>query len=62
MKQLFSLVGIDKEQDIDKDTVDFIYDFVEKSGGMEVLKKEMKQRPPPPAPPSGGECPGLCGF
>ncbi|XP_076447421.1 actin nucleation-promoting factor WAS-like [Babylonia areolata] len=54
MKQLFSLVGIDKEEEIDKDTVDFIYDFVEKSGGMEVLRKEMKQRPPPPAPPSGG--------
>ncbi|KAL8594072.1 hypothetical protein ACOMHN_016451 [Nucella lapillus] len=55
MKQLFSLVGIDKEEEIDKDTVDFIYDFVEKSGGMDVLRKEMlqQQRPPPPAPPSG---------
>lgn len=53
MKQLFQLVGIDKEEQIDKDTVDFIYDFVEKSGGMEVLRKEMKQRPPPPAPPGG---------
>ena len=53
MKQLFTLVGIDQDEQVDKDTVDFIYDFVEKSGGMEVLRKEMKQQPPPPAPPSG---------
>ena len=30
MKELFHMVGIDKEEQVDKDTIDFMYDFVEK--------------------------------
>ncbi|XP_070192688.1 actin nucleation-promoting factor WASL-like isoform X2 [Littorina saxatilis] len=55
MKELFNLVGIDPgETEVDKDTVDFIYDFVEKSGGIEAVRQELKQRPIPPAIPAGG--------
>ncbi|GFO28829.1 wiskott-aldrich syndrome protein [Plakobranchus ocellatus] len=52
MQMLFQSVGI--TEDVDKETVDFIYDFVEKHGGMEAVKKDLgsvkagMQRPPPP--------------
>ena len=51
MKSLFEQVGINNTTDIDKDTVEFIYDFVEQHGGIQKIKEEMKQKPPP-APPS----------
>jgi hypothetical protein len=53
MKNLFNSVGISDNDQVDKETLDFIYDFVEKNGGIEQVKKEMKSRPPPPPPPSG---------
>lgn len=52
MKYLFKSVGISDNDQVDKETLDFIYDFVEKNGGIEQVKKEMN-RPPPPPPPSG---------
>lgn len=52
MKNLFYSVGISDNDVVDKETIDFIYDFVEKNGGIEQVKKEMKIGPPPPPPPS----------
>ena len=39
MQMLFQSVGI--TEDVDKETVDFIYDFVEKHGGIEAVKKDL---------------------
>ena len=50
MKELFHMVGIEDEKAVDKETLDFIYDFVDKSGGIEAVRKEVR-RPPPPTPP-----------
>ena len=50
MKTLFEQVGINNATDIDKDTVDFIYDFVEQHGGIQKIKEEMKQKPAPATP------------
>ncbi|XP_064606131.1 LOW QUALITY PROTEIN: actin nucleation-promoting factor WASL-like [Liolophura sinensis] len=52
MKTLFQSVGID--EGVDKETVDFIYDFVEQYGGLDAVKKDIASRPAPPPPPSGG--------
>ncbi|CAL1534562.1 unnamed protein product, partial [Lymnaea stagnalis] len=55
MRNLFQSVGIAQDQEVDKETVDFIYDFVEKHGGMDAVKKEFggsKSMPPPPPPGS----------
>jgi hypothetical protein len=49
MQQLFKMVGIGKDTQVDKETVDFIYNFVEKNGGMEAVQAEIR-RPPPPVP------------
>ncbi|XP_050414103.2 actin nucleation-promoting factor WASL [Patella vulgata] len=53
MQNLFQSVGISSDDPVDKETVDFIYDFVEKHGGMDAVKKEIAGRPAPPPPPSG---------
>lgn len=53
MKSLFEQVGITNTTDVDKETVDFIYDFVEQHGGIDKIKEEMKKRPPPPPSFSG---------
>ncbi|OWF35295.1 Wiskott-Aldrich syndrome protein [Mizuhopecten yessoensis] len=50
MKGLFESVGIDENEVVDKETVDFIYDFVEQHGGIDAVKAEMASRPPPDAP------------
>ena len=51
MKELFDMVGV--KDDTDKETIDFIYDFVNKSGGIEAVREEIKkERPLPPPPPS----------
>lgn len=52
MRTLFQSVGLTEDNDLDKDTVDFIYDFVEKHGGIDAIRQEIK-RAPPPAPPAG---------
>ncbi|ESO83677.1 hypothetical protein LOTGIDRAFT_169157 [Lottia gigantea] len=50
MHNLFQSVGINS--DVDEDTVEFIYDFLEKHGGIDAVKKEIAQRPAPPPPPT----------
>ncbi|CAG5128912.1 unnamed protein product, partial [Candidula unifasciata] len=59
MQRLFQSVGIKPEDKVDKEVVDFIYDFVEKHGGIEAVKKEFgpgsaKAMPPPPPPANRG--------
>jgi len=54
MKSLFEQIGIN-QSNADEDTIDFIYDFVEKHGGLDAVKKEMAKQLPP-APPSGKAC------
>ncbi|KAH3865289.1 hypothetical protein DPMN_028328 [Dreissena polymorpha] len=51
MKTLFEQIGIEQSQ-VDEETIDFIYDFVEKQGGIDALRKEMAQQKctPPPTP------------
>ena len=39
MKDLMQSAGITESQMQDKETVDFIYDFIEKRGGMEAVKQ-----------------------
>ena len=43
MKTLFEQIGIEQSQ-VDEETIDFIYDFVEKQGGIDALRKEMAQQ------------------
>ena len=50
MKDLFTSVGIKDGDIVDEETVEFIYDFVDKYGGIDAVKKEMASRPPPAAP------------
>ena len=60
LKSLFEQVGISEKQLAeDKEMATFLYDFIEKNGGIEAVKKEQAaRRAPPPvpvAPPSAGE-------
>ena len=52
-KKLFELVGLTEEQKQTKETMEFLYDFVEKRGGIEnvtrEIQMEMKAAPPPPS-------------
>ncbi|KAK7486732.1 hypothetical protein BaRGS_00022016 [Batillaria attramentaria] len=53
MQQLFQSVGISGDSQVDKETVDFIYDFVEKHGGIEAVRAPPPpSRGPVPPPPS----------
>lgn len=51
MKQLLESIGLTSNQEVDKETLSFIYDFVEKNGGIDAVKKEMNQKQHPPTPP-----------
>ena len=42
-KELFSLVGVTDEQMQKKETMDFIYDFVEKRGGIDNVRREIEK-------------------
>ena len=42
-KDLFSLVGVTAEQMQKKETMDFIYDFVEKRGGIDNVRREIEK-------------------
>ena len=42
-KELFSLVGVTAEQMQKKETMDFIYDFVEKRGGIDNVRREIEK-------------------
>lgn len=46
-----------KNQLEDRDTREFIYDFIIKHGGREAAVQEVKQRPAPPSPVSGPPVP-----
>ena len=41
-KKLFHLVGVTEDQMQTKETMDFIYDFVEKRGGIENVTREIE--------------------
>ena len=46
MKALFEQIGIDDQSNVDEETIDFIYDFVDKHGGVEALRKELPSKSP----------------
>ncbi|XP_047430904.1 WASP like actin nucleation promoting factor b isoform X5 [Mugil cephalus] len=61
LKNLFDMCGISEAQLKDKETSKVIYDFIEKKGGVEAVKNELRRQgpprwsaPPPPPPPSRG--------
>ncbi|KAI5094258.1 neural Wiskott-Aldrich syndrome protein [Silurus meridionalis] len=55
LKKLFDMCGISEAQLKDKETSKDIYEFIEKRGGVEAVKSELRrQAPPPPPPPSRG--------
>ncbi|XP_066524629.1 WASP like actin nucleation promoting factor b isoform X2 [Hoplias malabaricus] len=54
LKKLFDMCGISEAQLKDKETSKVIYDFIEKSGGVEAVKDELRRQAPPPPPPSRG--------
>lgn len=41
-KELFSQIGVTAEQMQQKETMDFIYDFVEKRGGIDNVRREIE--------------------
>ncbi|XP_055368003.1 WASP like actin nucleation promoting factor b isoform X4 [Betta splendens] len=59
LKNLFDMCGISEAQLKDKETSKVIYDFIEKKGGVEAVKDELRRQGPPrwsapPPPPSRG--------
>ena len=51
-KKLLDLVGVTEDQMQKKETMDFIYDFVEKRGGIENVTREIElERKSGPAAP-----------
>ncbi|XP_067836849.1 actin nucleation-promoting factor WAS-like isoform X2 [Heptranchias perlo] len=51
LKKFFTKAGISEDQLTDVETSKVIYDFIEKQGGLEVVKNEMRKQdfaPPPP--------------
>ena len=64
-RRLFQYVGVTEEQMHNKGTMEFIYDFVEKSGGIENFNREItqierSQPPPPPVRDSAGTALTIC--
>ncbi|KAL4659400.1 neural Wiskott-Aldrich syndrome protein-like [Arapaima gigas] len=57
LKKLFDLCGISEAQLKDKETSKVIYDFIEKKGGVEAVKNELRRQAPPPPPSRGGPPP-----
>lgn len=64
LKKFFQKAGVDEKTLQDKDTRDFIYDFIDKHGGVEAALREVNNSPdtfiPPPPPrsapvPQGGQ-------
>jgi Wiskott-Aldrich syndrome protein len=50
MKALFEQIGIDDQSQMDEETMDFIYDFVDKHGGLNAVREDLARRKPPAAP------------
>ncbi|XP_061769265.1 actin nucleation-promoting factor WASL-like isoform X3 [Nerophis ophidion] len=57
LKNLFDMCGISEAQLKDKETSKVIYDFIEKKGGVEAIKNELRRQAPPPPPSRGGPPP-----
>ncbi|KAM4615544.1 actin nucleation-promoting factor WASL-like isoform 2-T2 [Polymixia lowei] len=57
LKCLFDMCGISEAQLKDKETSKVIYDFIEKKGGVEAVKNELRRQAPPPPPSRGGPPP-----
>ncbi|KAM3870455.1 WASP like actin nucleation promoting factor a [Diretmus argenteus] len=57
LKNLFDMCGISEAQLKDKETSKVIYDFIEKKGGVEAVKNELRRQAPPPPPTRGGPPP-----
>ncbi|XP_056273447.1 WASP like actin nucleation promoting factor a isoform X2 [Pseudoliparis swirei] len=57
LKNLFDMCGISEAQLKDRETSKVIYDFIEKKGGVEAVKKELRRQAPPPPPSRGGPPP-----
>uniref|UniRef100_A0A8C7UUY6 WH1 domain-containing protein n=1 Tax=Oncorhynchus mykiss TaxID=8022 RepID=A0A8C7UUY6_ONCMY len=57
LKNLFDMCGISEAQLKDKETSKVIYDFIEKKGGVEAIKIELRRQAPPPPPSRGGPPP-----
>ncbi|XP_077629307.1 actin nucleation-promoting factor WASL [Crocuta crocuta] len=60
LKNLFDMCGISEAQLKDRETSKVIYDFIEKTGGVEAVKNELRRQGPPPPPglpglPSDGD-------
>ncbi|KAM4553093.1 WASP like actin nucleation promoting factor a isoform 2-T2 [Fundulus diaphanus] len=56
LKNLFDMCGISEAQLKDRETSKVIYDFIEKKGGVEAVKNELRRQAPPP-PPSRSSAP-----
>ncbi|XP_050964254.1 WASP like actin nucleation promoting factor b isoform X2 [Labeo rohita] len=56
LKHLFDMCGISEAQLKDKETSKDIYEFIEKRGGVEAVKSELRRQAPPP-PSRGGPPP-----
>nr|XP_009862217.2 uncharacterized protein LOC104266813 isoform X2 [Ciona intestinalis] len=54
VKELFNNAGVTEDDMHDKEKAQFIYDFIEKRGGIDAVKQEQKQRGAPPPPPQRG--------
>ena len=50
LKQLFDKAGLSESQLNDKETANFIYDFIEQHGGIEAVKRDQDTIPHPPPP------------
>ncbi|KAK7891177.1 hypothetical protein WMY93_023140 [Mugilogobius chulae] len=57
LKNLFDMCGISEAQLKDRETSKVIYDFIEKKGGVEAVKNELRRQAPPPPPSRGGSAP-----
>ncbi|XP_048011429.1 neural Wiskott-Aldrich syndrome protein-like isoform X1 [Megalobrama amblycephala] len=57
LKNLFDMCGISEAELKDKETSKVIYDFIEKKGGVEAVKDELRRQAPPPPPSRGGAPP-----
>ncbi|XP_041833381.1 LOW QUALITY PROTEIN: WASP like actin nucleation promoting factor b [Melanotaenia boesemani] len=57
LKNLFDMCGISEAELKDKETSKVIYDLIEKNGGVEAVRDELRRQPPPPPPSRGGPPP-----
>lgn len=56
LKNLFDMCGISEAQLKDRETSKVIYDFIEKKGGVEAVKNELRRQGEGKLLPEGGTC------